>query len=437
MHNNQRQSSIYNSLISSVGELHNVTESIKKAKGVLSSFTDYLNQNEAEISKFGKASGELCSFLNNYDFSKGFLQIEPMHRKVEALHPLRLKLAKMGEEAKKLAVFPDRYGSKKAIEVCRGLAMTCMERMSLEETSRVSDLVETNTGKLLELQKKFDGDGYILDQIKDEVDANKCTLNKFKAYSAELQQYVGGFPHAGEDNLTVVKMRIEVAKQIESLINNVGKTIETINSYCDRYNKSKVVGKYATVVNDTYLRMRFADVEKYKSQLNDVAKQAQSVIGAFDDENRELVQLQSALMRRNPDMWREDNENITDTIDSLLAKDSRKAAFSIKQLRDRIDDAKSNRNDYIGSMVKRYGWLTRKNYKGLHDNLITEYLSLSEYKSSIEAMRKEHSKRVWKGIGLGIGIPVGIAVAIYAIYVIALIALGFIILKFLLKSHDD
>ena len=121
----------------------------------------------------------------------------------------------------------------------------------------------------------------------------------------------------------------------------------------------------------------------------------------------------------------------------MLAKDSRKAAFSIKQLRDRIDDAKSNRNDYIGSMVKRYGWLTRKNYKGLHDNLITEYLSLSEYKSSIEAMRKEHSKRVWKGIGLGIGIPVGIAVAIYAIYVIALIALGFIILKFLLRSHDD
>ena len=431
------QSNIYNSLISSIGELHNVYESVLKDKSVLSSFTDYVNQNESEISKFGKASGELCSFLNNYDFSKGFLQIEPMHKKVEALHPLRLKLAKMGDEAKKLAVFPDRYGSKKAIEVCRNLSLACRERMCFDETGKVYDLVEANTEKLLELQKKFAGDGYILEQIKDEIEANKSILVKFKVYFGEIMQYVDGFPHAGEDNLAVIKKRIEAAKQVESLINNLGRTIETIKSYCDRYNKSIVVGKYATVVNDTYSKMCFVDVERYKSQLNDVAKQAQSVIGAFDNENRELVQLQSVLMRKNPDMWREDNENITDTIDSLLAKDSRKAAFSIKQLRDRIDDAKSNRNDYIGSMVKRYGWLTRKNYKGLHDNLVTKYLLLSEYKNSIEAMRKEHSKQVWKGIGLGIGIPVGIAVAIYAIYVIALIALGFIILKFLLRSHDD
>lgn len=436
MPDNHIQNNVYASLINSIGILHNVNESIKRDKTVLSSFTDYVTQNEAEISKFGKASDELIVYLDKYDFTKGF-QLEAMRKKVEALHPLRLKLATMGEEAKKLAVFPDRYGSKRAIEICRNLALTCMQRMSLEETKRVSELVESNTGKLLEIQKKFASDDYIRDQINDAIGADRNILNKFKAYFSELQQYVTGFPHSGEDDLAVVKKRIDVAKQVEALIIKVGKTIETIKSYCDRYNKGNVVAKYANVISDTYSKMRFFDVDKWKFQLNDIEKQARSVISAFENENRELVQLQSVLLRKNPDMWSEDNDSLTDTINSLIGRDSKKVSFSLEQLRNRIDEAKRNRVDYIGTMVNRYGWLTRKNYKGLHDNLISEYMSLSEYKSSIEAMRKEHSRQVWKGIGLGVGIPVGIAVAIYAIYVIAAFALGFILLRILLRSHDD
>lgn len=436
MPDNHSQNCIYESLIGSIGNLHIVSESIKKDKVMLSSFADYINQNEAEITKFGKALMELRDYLGKYDFSKGF-QLEAMNKKLEALHPLRLKLAKMGEEAKKLAVFPDRYGSKRAIEICRNLALTCMERMSLEESGKVSELVDANTGKLLDIQKKFASDDYIKDQINDAIAADRNTLVKYKAYYAEIQQYVSGFPHSGEDDLAVVKKRIETVKQVEMLVVKVGKTIEPIKSWCDRYNKSKVVANYMAVVNDAYTKMRYSDVDKHKGRLNDAEKQAMSVIAAFEKENSELVQLQSTLMRKSPEIWKEDNESMMGTITSLLGKDTRKASFSLEQLRNKIMDAKRNRLDYIGSMVKRFGWLTRKNYKGPHDDLISEYISLAEYNDSVEAMRKDHRKRVWKGVGLGVGIPVGIVVAIYAIYVIALFALGFVFLRFLLRSRDD
>ena len=431
MSNSPSRNSIYDPLIDSVAKLNQVIGSINQDKTNLTSFTDYLNQNEAEISKFGKVLGELRDYWDKFDFTKGF-QMEAMRKKVEALHPLRLKLAKMGETAKKLDAFPDRYGSKKAIEICRNLALTCMERMCLDETDKVSALVDTNTGKLLEIGKKFESDDYIKDQIMDAIKANKNTLDKFKAYFAELQQYISGFPHSGEDDLAVVKKRIEMAKQTEALIANVGKTIETIKDCCDRYNKGQVVARYASVVSDAYSKMRFADVDKYKAQLNDVEKQARSVISAFENENQELKQLHTALLGNNPDIWKEDNESLADTISSLLKKDSRKASFSLEQLKNKIEDAKRDRNNHIKATIEKYRWLTRRKYRGMHDGLVSRYLARFEYNQAIDSARRERNIKIWKIAGVSTGVValiilccvfpwiliilVGLAVAAYFIF---------------------
>ena len=430
MHNNSRQNNIYDSLISSIGELHNVTESLKKDKDVLSSFTDYLNQNEAEISKFGKASGELFFFLNNYDFSKGFLQIGSIHKKVKALHPLRLKLVKMGEEAKKLSFFPDRYGSQKAIEVCKKLAVTCMERMSLDETSRVSELVEANTEKLLELQKKFDGDRYILEQIKDEIEANKSILVKFKVYFGELMQYVDGFPHAGEDNLAVVKKRIETVLQLNKLIGKVGNTINEIQFFCNRYNKDNVVMHYNSTIAEIYAKMCFSNAEKYCMPLNDILNQATAVINAFEKEEEELGHLQATLKQKKPDIWKEDNERLGENISKILAKSPRKVSFDLNVLKRDMTNAKADRSNLISNTLNRYSWLNNSNYHEFHSRLLSNYMYSSEYLSEIETARKERIMRILKTVGKVLLYTVGIPVVLVG-------GLFYLIFSVIFGSSDD
>ncbi len=106
MNDNQLDTQFHN-LLEAIGVMPVEEVSIQKDRASMTHFMGYLSQNEVEITKFGKASEEACDYLDKYNFTKGY-HFDPMQKKLEALHPLRLKLAKMGEEAKKLAVFPDR-----------------------------------------------------------------------------------------------------------------------------------------------------------------------------------------------------------------------------------------------------------------------------------------------------------------------------------------
>ena len=233
----------YDTLLKAVGAMPGVAETIHKDCDAMTGFAGYLTQNEAEISKFGKATDEVCEYLNKYDFVRGY-QFDAMQKKLELLHPLRIKLAKMGEEAKKLTAFPDRYDSKRAIEICRGLALTCMERMSLAEIGKVEDLVEANTKKLIDIQNLFERDTNTLEEINAVLESNKLILNKCKAYQTELKQYVSEFPHQGTDDLEFVKSRIATAKQVVDLWVTVEKSIEGIRDYAERHDKSALIDKY-------------------------------------------------------------------------------------------------------------------------------------------------------------------------------------------------
>lgn len=270
MPDNQIQNSVYSSLIDAIGELHYVNESINNDKGLLASFIRYLSQNEAEISKFGKVSRELSEYLDKYDFTTTF-QFDSMQKKLEALHPLCLKLAKMGEEAKKLVVYPDRYNSKKAIENCRGLTMTCMERMSLSETGKVETIVEGNTQKLIDIQNLFVKDGNTLNQINAAIEADNVVLNKFSAYKTELKQYVSEFPHQGKDDLAIVKGRIAIAKQVDVVLVKAETSLKSVLQSFGNETIPEIV-RYKEVINNVKTEMRYADADGYKQKLNEVAE---------------------------------------------------------------------------------------------------------------------------------------------------------------------
>jgi len=384
----------YNTLLKAVGAIPSIAETIRKDRDAMTGFVGYLAQNESEISKFGKATDEICEYLNKYDFVKGY-QFESLQKKLELLHPLRLKLAKMGEEAKKLTAFPDRYDSKKAIEICRGLALTCMERMSLAEIGKVEDLVETNTKKLIDIQNLFERDKNTLEEINAVLETNKLILNKCKAYQTELKQYVSEFPHQGTDDLEFVKSRIATAKQVVDLWVTVEKSIEGIRDYADRHDKSALIDKYSQIVVALSSKMRYTDVGNYKAQLNGVLQDVRTLCDAFEKDGNELKSFQQSLMLKKADIWKEDNERLLSKVSAVLNSDSKKASFDLGKLKTEYVTAKQKRVEDIDATLKRYRWLgSSRRYKSSHDALKAKYITSTEYQTSVEMIRKERRKRL-------------------------------------------
>lgn len=297
----------------------------------------------------------------------------------------------------------------------------------------------------IESLPRIESDFGVLTKYVDYLAQNEPVISKYTIVSGEIQDWLDScdFNNEGafdamrsdseKDEVKMVKDCVETVKQVEALIKNTGKTIETISSYCDRYNKGKVVANYNAVVNDIYSNMRLDDVDKFKTQLYDVEKQAQSVISAFEKENGELVLLHSALMKKKPDLWLEDNEKLVNEINSLLRRDTKKVSFSMEELKNRINDAKTIRGQEIKTMKDKFHWLSREKYRGVYDNLITQYMAHSEYLKAIESIRKERSATIWKGVGKGAW-----SVLKVALYVAGI---GFVIIYFIIKtflsSHDD
>lgn len=384
----------YNTLLKSIGAITQVAESIHKDRDAMTGFAGYLTQNQAEISKFGKVTEEVCGYLDKFDFAKSF-RFDAMQTKLGALHPLRMKLVKMGEEAKKLSVYPDRYDSKRAIEICRGLAVTGMEKMSLAEIGKLESLVENNIQKLIDIRGLFERDKNALDQINAAIEANKQILDKCKAYQAELKQYVAEFPHQGTDDLEFVKSRIATAKQVVDLWGTVDKAIEGIKGYAERHNKSTLIDKYSQLVVGLSSKMRYADVGNYKAQLNGVLQDVRSLDDAFNKECDELKTLQSALMQKKADIWKEDNERLLTKVSAILNSDSKKASFDLGKLKTEYVTAKQKRIEDIDATLKRYRWLgSSRKYKPSHDALKAKYITSMKYQTSVEMIRKERRKRL-------------------------------------------
>ena len=277
-------------------------------------------------------------------------------------------------------------------------------------------------------------------------------VSKYAAVTTEIRAFIdnydfqkeGAFQGLAEENMKVVRNQIEIVEQVEELIENTGKTIEIISGYCDRYNKGKVVVAYNALVDSIYSDMCFEDVEKYKTQLYDVEKQAQSVIGAFENENKELLMLQSTLLKKRADIWREDNEKLVYDINSLVKGDTRKVSFSLEELKKRINDAKTKRSDEIKKMTDKYHWLTREKYQNVHNDLIAKHMASSEYLIAIASINKERKAAAWRGVGKtiwailkGIGKVVWSGLKVFGIVFVVLFTVVKSIVGVFLSSHDD
>lgn len=423
----------YETLINSISVFDEGQKGIVRDKASMVSIADKVVNGEADISKFVQAKAQVESYLDGYDFRGGF-QFDDMNKKIGSLLTLRSKLATMADEAKKLSTYPDRYGSQRAVDLCRDLAVKCREKLRLEEAEKAIALAETNTQKLISIRGQFESDGDILSRIKEAIDSNMKVLGKFKAYLAEIQQYVDAFPHSGQDDLAVVNGRIETAQQINSLLDKAQKAVEPIKGYADRHNKNAIVTRFQSIVDEMSSKMRYTDVGKYKSMLDDIIKQAHKVVASFDEERRDLQGVHDSLTLRKSDIWKNDSEKMIEKIGELLRSDTKTRIFDLPQIKADITQLINNRNRDIRKTLKKYPWLTNSFHSGFHDNLVSKYISYSYYLDEVDKERKERNKKILKWVGIVAGAALALFLIIRfwpwsVIMPIVLIVLFFVIFK--------
>ena len=286
---------LYNSLLTEIAKAPKLAEGITKKRETLRIFVEYLRANESQVAKFGRVTQEVSSYLDNYEFSKA-CSFDSMRKKIAQIPPFRLKLVKIGEEAKKLIGYPDRYNSKQSIETCKALVLACQSKMSLDEIPKVSELIDNNIKRLIQIQGLLAADANELTQIQALVHANLSLLQRFVAFKKELDQYITNFPQGND--LKVVQERISALQQLSVLWDDVEKVIKLIRGNAERYNKDALVKKYDQVIVNMQSNMCWNNLMDVKNELHKIQAQAKSINALYQADANELTQIQ-ALVHAN------------------------------------------------------------------------------------------------------------------------------------------
>lgn len=385
----------YHSLLSAAGAVLDADRSLHKNSVAVSDFVGLVAGKEPEIAEFRKVWTELLAWMDRYDFNEGY-DFGGMKDKIESLCVLREKLVKLKEEAGKLTGLPDRYGLKDALDTARNLDRRCKEEMGLNEIPSCLDDVLARTDDLSSLQKRFQGDDFQLDRIRQILEEQQELLAKYRAFQAEIREYQEAFPHVGADDFSVVENRLLSLEETDADVDYAADKVDGIRGFCDRHGQKKIVTDFETLVKEMQERMLFGDISKYRVCLNGICTRAEAAKNGFEKDKRELAQMAEELYQNRPDMWAEDNRKLLEFADSLIKKDYREASFGFVQLKEGMRNAKLARKTDIEKDLERYGWLSRGNYHKRFETLVSRFITEGEYQKGVEVIKGDHAKKVWK-----------------------------------------
>jgi len=371
----------------SIEDLHKTETEVENEIVLFSKFTDFLIKNADEIGKFHAVENEIVDFLQRFSFT-GKIDFTPLRDKLLLLPAIRQKLVEMGNEAKKLVGLPDRYKCHKAMEVCRQLALFCVNEMKFGDYNHVTAALETNIPKLLSIQKEFEKEKQILLDIKKAIQQHTVILNKFSAYNAEIQQFVSYFPTNRDTDLKTVESSLSILNGIYVQTTKIETTITQIRSYVNRYNKNAVSQQIENLLSSVYSRMKISDTNRVDAELKKAMANLQNVINVFDKENKDINTLRNQLMKKSPDLWQENNEQFIAELDIIIKKGTEKSNFALQDFHSRIQTATTKRVNDIENTRQQYKWLKRNRYAIDLNRLTTEYIKFSVFQSEIDSIRK-------------------------------------------------
>lgn len=378
---------IYNQLLVSVDNVYQTKETTQKEQIKLDTFVNFLSKHQTEISKFETVSKNLCLFLDKVDFQSE-LKFDEIQQKLQSLIEFRVRLVNMATLAQSMNAYPNRHKVKEAIDKCKNLLVVCSQRMNLNELNKVSQLVDDNTKKLQEIQVLFEYEATIKQQIDAIIVDNATLLKPFKGCQAELIQYVKDYPHQGQNDLSIVKDRIEQVKCLQMQKKEVDKAVQEIKTYCNRYNKELVIQQFLDVEKFMGHSMRFADIPRVTTQLNDIKKQTKTIVETFKNELQELKNIKSLLESCQCEFWKDNSEPLLANVNQLLKQDTKRIDFNWSTLKTQCEQYRNKRIKDIDSVIKKYQWLENKEkYKNKHIELLNKYITYEEYMLNINKIK--------------------------------------------------
>ena len=349
---------------------------------------------KALLDQFKAYDTELKQYVAEFPH-EGENDLQVVKDRIETLAPMLPKLEDLSKQAALLEDCPDRYGAKDELAQCDALMKECREMMCLDDVPKASARSDAHIKKLKELQLQFKRDADMLTSIHRAIDAETKVLGRYEAYRVELMQFVSEFPHEGKDDLQMVKDRIEALVLADTLRMKVEEAVESIRQFFDRYQKSLVVDDQARLDGEMRSSMRFADVEKYRGELEAMERRISTVERAFEAERNGLVALRDSLSAHKEGLWKEDNIRLLAKLKDLCAGDPRKKDLDLDRLRKEVLDAKAIRSGVIHAMVIRYPWLeSSKRYKKKHDDLLRRFITSTEYNSVVGDLRWDRFQRL-------------------------------------------
>lgn len=145
----------YEPLLKCIGDYYDTQKTAAHDTIDSYSFAYKILRTEAIIAEFEQVMKQFAQHLYDYDFQTGF-RYDEFNRIIESLLYLRPKLKEMIEEAKKLEPYPNRFRSKRAIQICNNLVLKIKENLGLNEIENATALVEANTQTLISIRKQID-----------------------------------------------------------------------------------------------------------------------------------------------------------------------------------------------------------------------------------------------------------------------------------------
>jgi len=374
-------------IMQSVETLNKTKTEVENEKVLFVKFTEFLTKSADEIGKFHAIENDIVEFLQNFSFT-GKIDFSPVRDKFSLLPTIRQKLVEMGNEAKKLTGFPNRYNCHKAIEVCKQLTMFCVNEMKPADYGKVTAALDTNIPKLHSIQKEFEKEKQILSDIKNVMQQHTAILNKFAAYKAELQQFVSAFPTNRNTDFKTVESHLSALNGIYAQITNIETQQNQVRSYANRFNKNAVVQQTENLLSSVYSQMKISDVNRVNVELKKAVANLQNIINSFDKENKDTTALRNRLNTKSPDLWQEDTERLISELDSILKKDSRKSNFILQNFNNQIQLETDKKIKDIENIRQQHRWMKRKRYTIDLDRLTTKYMRFLDFQSEIENIRK-------------------------------------------------
>jgi hypothetical protein len=324
----------FNSVMQSIMVLHKTETEVENEKVLFAKFANFLTKNTDEISKFHAVENETVDFLQNFSFT-GKIDFTPVRDKLLPLSQIRQKLVEMGNEAKKLAGLPDRYSCFKAVEVCKQLAVFCVNEMKSADYNKVTVALDKNIPKLISIQKKFE-----------------------------------------TENQT-----------ISNLVDEVTKLSTQIKNYADRYNKNAVFSHSQQLLSSVE-QMKFNSFDNTKVAFQKNIDDIKNLSNAFAKERKDTTALRDKLKKESPDLWREDNEQLVSELDTIIKRGTETSNFVLQSFYNREQSARNKKKQDITGKKQEYAWLRRNCYAAEVNRLSKKYMRLSDFQSGIESIRK-------------------------------------------------